>query len=330
MWLWIVFTALVLFLLWLDLFVLNRHSHVIGAREAIGWSTFWISLGLSFSGVIYLLYEYNYFGGELAQGANASLAGDGGQAVVLYLTGYLLEESLSVDNLFVMALIMATLKVPARFQHRVLFWGIIGALVMRFLMITGGIWLVTKFDWMFYLFGGFLVFSGIKMLVASEPDDVTTIWWMRLIRRVVPVTDIDDGRFFVREAGRLAFTPLALALIAVETADVIFAVDSVPAILAVTTEPFIVVSSNVFAILGLRSLYFVLASMLREFRYLELALSILLVMIGVKMVVHKFVHIPHLASLLGVVGIVGIGIVASVIADRRDRASATVDVDEPA
>ena len=316
-WLWIIFTAFVLALLWLDLFVFHREDHEIATREAVGWSIFWIALGLAFSGVVYLIYEHNLLGAELGHHPREIIRNEGLQAVVRYLTGYLLEKSLSVDNLFVIALIFSTLGVPARYQHRVLFWGIIGALVMRFAMITGGIWLVNRFTWTFYVFGGLLIISGIKMLATSEPEDLSKVWWMRAIRRLVRVTEINGGRFVVRHAGKLALTPLALALIAVETADLIFAVDSVPAILAVTTEPFIVVTSNVFAILGLRSLYFVLASMLRKFRYLEVALSLLLVLIGVKMLAHDVLHIPNLISLAVVVGVVGLGIGASLIVDRR-------------
>jgi len=310
--LWVAFVAFVLFLLWLDLFVFHRESRDLSTKEALGWSAFWIAIGLAFSGVIYVIYEHGLFGATLDASPREVVHDPGLQAVVRYLTGYLLEKSLSVDNLFVMSLIFGAFRVEAQFQHRVLFWGIVGALVMRFLMIGGGIWLVSRFTWMFYVFGALLIVSGLKMLkTAEEPEELSEEWWMRLLRRLVPVREAEGGRFIVRSGGSIGFTPLALALMAVETADLIFAVDSIPAILAVSTEEFIVVTSNVFAILGLRSLYFVLAKMITKFHFLEVALSILLVLIGLKMVVHSFLPIPNLVSLALVVLIVGGGVALS-------------------
>jgi tellurite resistance protein TerC len=292
-WLWLGFFALVFIMLALDLGVFHRKAHEISLREALGWTTFWVTLGLSFSGIVYLMYEHHW-GGAGTHGEGAHL--HGADAMILYLTGYLLEESLSIDNLFVISMLMSSFRVPGKYQHRLLFWGIMGALVFRGAMITGGVWLVNRFTWTFYVFGGFLG-----------------------IRKILPVAKEDHGgRLMARENGKVVFTYLAIALLAIELTDIVFAVDSVPAILAVTTEPFIVITSNVFAILGLRSLYFVLAGMMSKFRYLKTALSILLVIIGAKMLAHDVFHVPNLVSLSLVVGIVGIGVATSFFIDRRE------------
>ncbi len=319
-WLWIGFFSLVFVMLALDLGVFHRKAHEINIREAIGWTIFWVSLGLSFSGVIYLIYE-NSVGGAGAVASPGRPALDGIDALVLYLTGYLLEESLSVDNLFVISLLFRSMAVPSRYQHRLLFWGIMGALVFRGTMIAGGVWLVSHFTWTFYLFGAFLVISGIRMIVAGDDEDPEpeASWFFKGIRKVLPMAREDHGsRLISRENGRLVFTHLAVALLAIELTDIVFAVDSVPAILAVTTEPFIVVTSNVFAILGLRSLYFVLAGMMSKFRYLKTALSLLLCVIGAKMLAHDIFHVPNLISLAVVVGVVATGVVISVLADARE------------
>jgi tellurite resistance protein TerC len=317
-WLWLGFLALVLLMLALDLGVFHRKAHEISLREALGWTVFWVVLGLSFSGVVYLMYEHHWGGAGEFQG-KAHLHGV--DAVVLYITGYLLEESLSVDNLFVISLLMAALRVPGKYQHRLLFWGILGALVFRGTMITGGVWLVNRFTWTFYIFGGFLVISGVRMLFAADDEepDPEASWFFRGIRKVIPIAKQDHGsRLITTENGRIVLTYLAVALLAIELTDIVFAVDSVPAILAVTTEPFIVITSNVFAILGLRSLYFVLAGMMSKFRYLKTALSILLVVIGAKMLAHDVYNVPNLISLAVVVGVVGIGVATSFFVDRRE------------
>ncbi len=316
-WIWIGFLLFVLVLLALDLGVFHRKAHVIAIREAVGWSIFWVSLGLAFSGVVYFIYEHHWGGA----GLDPARPLDGADASILYLTGYLLEESLSVDNLFVISLLFRSMAVPAQFQHRLLFWGIMGALVFRGTMIAGGVWLVHKFVWTFYIFGAFLVFSGIRMLMAKDDEDPEpeASWFFKVIRRVLPMAKEDHGsRLVARERGRIVFTYLAVALVAIELTDIVFAVDSVPAILAVTTEPFIVVTSNVFAILGLRSIYFVLAGMMDKFRYLKTALSVLLLVIGGKMLAHDLVKIPNLVSLAVVIGVVATGVVASLLADARD------------
>jgi tellurite resistance protein TerC len=317
-WLWLGFFTLVFVMLALDLGVFHRKAHEISLREALGWTVFWVSLGLSFSGVVYLMYEHHWGGaGTFGKGPHLH----GLDAMVLYLTGYLLEESLSVDNLFVISLLMTAMRVPGKYQHRLLFWGILGALVFRGTMIAGGVWLVNRFTWTFYIFGGFLVISGLRMMFAgddAEPEPEAS-WFFRAIRKVIPIAKQDHGsRLIARENGRLVFTYLAVALLAIELTDIVFAVDSVPAILAVTTEPFIVITSNVFAILGLRSLYFVLAGMMSKFRYLKTALSILLVIIGGKMLAHDIFHVPNLISLSVVVGVVGIGVATSFFVDRRE------------
>ena len=317
-WLWLGFFALVLLMLALDLGVFHRKAHEISLREALGWTVLWVVLGLSFSGVVYLMYEHHWGGAGEFQG-KAHLHGL--DATILYLTGYLLEESLSVDNLFVISLLMTAMRVPGKYQHRLLFWGILGALLFRGTMITGGVWLVNRFTWTFYIFGGFLVISGVRMLFAGDDEgpEPEASWFFRGIRKVIPIAKQDHGsRLITAENGRIVFTYLAVALLAIELTDIVFAVDSVPAILAVTTEPFIVITSNVFAILGLRSLYFVLAGMMSKFRYLKTALSILLVVIGAKMLAHDVYNVPNLISLAVVVGVVGIGVATSFFVDRRE------------
>ena len=322
-WLWLGFLALVFILLALDLGVFHRHAHVIGVREALGWSGFWISLGVLFSLVIYLLYQYRPWGIEL--GDDPLLPGaqrlTGATAAVQYLTGYVLEKSLSMDNIFVIALIFTYFAVPRIYQHRLLFWGILGALVMRGAMILGGIALVQRFEWILYVFGAFLIYSAVKMLVADADPDPKTNLFVRLARRLMPITDEYHGQHFVvRVEGRRMFTPIALALITVESADVIFAVDSIPAIFAITKVPFIVFTSNVFAILGLRSLFFALAGIMHKFHYLKVSLVLLLMVIGVKMLLrHWFERIPGKEYLtLGlVVLILAGGVIASVIWTRR-------------
>ena len=317
------FTALILFLLALDLGVFNRKAHVVSVREALGWSAFWIFLGLSFSVFIYFGYENHWLGlgltPDLMGSAPRTIEGlgavynDGASATMKYLTGYLVEKSLSVDNIFVISMIFGFLAVPAIYQHRVLFWGIVGALLMRGIMIAVGAAMIQEFAWIIYVFGGFLILTGVKMLVvkADNTDPHSNII-VRLTRRLFPITQRFHGQhFFVRagssastmvpvpdgggvdrdpavaaaEPGTLMMTPLFLALLMVETCDVIFAVDSVPAIFSITADPFLVFTSNVFAILGLRSLFFALAGMLNRFHLLEVALAIVLALVGIKMLV---------------------------------------------
>jgi tellurite resistance protein TerC len=294
-WLWIGFNVFVLAMLALDLGVFHRDAHDVKVKEALVWSAVWIGLALSFNVGVFV------FGGA--------------QKGLEFLTGYLIEKSLSVDNIFVFLLIFSYFSVPARYQHKVLFWGIFGALVMRAVMITAGAALIKEFHWIIYLFGALLVVSGIKMAVQREtqihPERNPLV---RLFRRVMPVTEGYEGdRFFVRRAGVLFATPLFVTLLMVESADLMFAVDSIPAIFAITTDPFIVYTSNVFAILGLRSLYFALAGIMERFHYLKLGLSVVLVFVGAKMLLTDIYKIPVPVSLGIVAAVLAIAVVASLL-----------------
>ena len=297
------FIALVLVLLALDLGVLNRKAHVIGLREAVAWSVGWITLGLSFAVVVYFVYEQHWFGARLAP-REGSLVTGGSQAAVEYLTAYLVEKSLSVDNVFVIALVFSSFRVAQEHQHRVLFWGILGALVMRAAMIGGGLMLVSAFEEVLYLFGGYLAFAGLSLLRGGDdehdPQGGRVVRWARRLLRIAPGES--GGRFTTVLEGRRRFTSLALVLLVVEWTDVVFAVDSIPAVLAVSDAPFILFTSNIFAILGLRSLYFVLADAMERFAKLKYALALILLFIGLKMLLHDLVHVPNLAS-LAVVGL---------------------------
>jgi TerC family integral membrane protein len=294
---WIAFVALILLLLAVDLGVFHRTAHVVSPREALIWSFVWMTLATAFAGAVYTGYEHKWLGlGTTPDAIERSaafpegIANDGGTALVKYLTGYVVEQSLSVDNMFVIAMLFRSFRVPAALQHRVLFWGILGALMMRGVMIAAGARLISEFSWVLYLFGGFLILTGIKMLVFDPGGgDVRANPIVRLTRRVFPVTKRYHGqKFAVRRRGVLMLTPLALALIMVETTDLVFAVDSIPAILAITADPFLVFASNAFALLGLRSLYFVLAGALTTFRYLKVSLALVLALVGMKMLAHQW------------------------------------------
>jgi tellurite resistance protein TerC len=297
LWPWVAFNAVVVALLALDLGVFHRKAHAVGVREAAVWSTIWISLALAFDVAV-----YRFMGAET--GAE-------------WLTGYLIEKSLSVDNIFVFVLIFAGFAVPAALQHRVLFWGILGALVMRGALIFAGAYLIEQFHWIIYVFGAFLVFTGLRMALASQREvAVESHAVVRLARRFFPVTDGYRGpRFTVKEGGRRLITPLLLVLLVVETSDLIFAVDSIPAIFAVTTDPFIVYTSNVCAILGLRSLYFLLAGVMGRFHYLKYGLSAILVFVGAKMLVSGIdeVQVGAGLSLAIIGGILAVAVGASLL-----------------
>lgn len=306
---WIGFIAFVLIMLALDLGVFHRKAHAVSMREALGWSAVWISLGLLFSVFIYNAYEHHWFGLGLTVDAIDGQINNGYHAALKYLTGYVIEKSLSVDNIFVIAMIFGFMAVPSLYQHRVLYWGILGALVMRGVMIGVGAQMIARYHWILYIFGVFLIFTAIKMLIIKDNDDPAQSAVVRWAKRLLPVTDRYHGKhFFVRagseqslvaaipgqsrqedaavakaKPGTLMMTPLALTLILVETTDLIFAVDSIPAIFAITTDPFLVFTSNVFAILGLRSLYFALAGLIDKFRYLKISLAVILGMVGLKM-----------------------------------------------
>jgi len=313
---WVCFIALFLGLLFLDLSVLHRESAELSVKQALFWTAVWVTVAMSFAAVVYGLYEYRWLGFEPGQGVT-----DGTDAVVQYVTGYLLEWSLSVDNIFVIALIFSYLKIPTQYQYRVLFWGIVGAIVLRGMMIAAGTTLLQRFDWMFYVFGAILLLSALRMLRSGdEVHDVGNSFPARLVRRFVPVTpELERARFFVRREGRLYATPLFVALVMVELTDVVFAVDSIPAILAVTRDPFLVFSSNAFAILGLRSLYFAVAGLMAMFRYLRYSLVLILAFVGMKMLLVSHYHVPNLVSLGIILGTLAAGILASIIATRRDN-----------
>jgi tellurite resistance protein TerC len=315
---WVVFIGFVLVMLALDLGVFHRKSQVVGFKESLGWSAVWITLGLSFSALVYAAYEHQWFGLGAQVDAVDGLINTGKLAATKYLTGYVVEKSLSVDNIFVIAMVFGSLAVPPSYQHRILFWGILGALVMRGAMIGIGSSLVEHFHWVLYLFGGFLILTAVKMLLMKEKEEkVEDNPLVRWIRKRFPVTRDFHGEHFMVKAGspesrepaepgdhmtvdpvvaaapvgKWLLTPSAVALTLVETTDVIFAVDSIPAIFSITADPFLVFTSNVFAMLGLRSLYFALAGMIANFRYLKPALSLILLVVGVKMLTAKWLKL---------------------------------------
>ena len=322
---WAGFIALFLALLFLDLAVLHRESEELSVPQALFWTAVWICVAACFSLVIYGLYEHQWFGFVPDDDGPRR----GADAVLQYVTGYLLEWSLSVDNIFVMAIIFNFLRIPAAFQYRVLFWGIVGAIVLRGMMIGAGTALLDAFDWMFYVFGATLIVSALRMLREDDEDtprDLSNSFPARLLRRFIPVTEeIHGTRFLVRLDGRLHATPLLLALVMVELTDVVFAVDSIPAILAVTQDPFLVFTSNAFAILGLRSLYFAVAGLMALFRYLKYSLVLILAFVGVKMLLVSIYHVPNLVSLGIIVATLAGGVLASLVAARREQAAAGSD-----
>jgi tellurite resistance protein TerC len=292
---WIGFGAFVLAMLALDLGVFHRRSHTVGMREALAWSGAWIALALLFNGVVWHRH--------------------GGDKGLEFLTGYLVELSLSVDNLFVFLLIFAYFKVPAQYQHKVLFWGILGALLMRAVFIGAGVTLMQRFHWIIYVFGALLVVSGLKMAFEKDKEvhpEKNPV--LKLFRRFMPVTaEYHAGRFFVKPGQAWLATPLFIVLLMLETTDLVFAVDSVPAVLAITTDPFIVYTSNVFAILGLRSMFFALAGVMKMFVYLHYGLAAVLVFVGAKMLLAGFYKIPTLGSLLVIVGLLTVAVVMSLL-----------------
>jgi len=317
---WAGFIAIILLLLALDLGVFHRRSHVVRASEAAIWTTVWVVCALLFNVAVYFLYEHQVFG----IGREIGHALTGKQAALQFFTGYVIEKSLSLDNIFVIAVVFAYFGIPPMFQHRVLFYGILGALVMRGAMIAAGAVLIQQFWWVTYAFGGLLILTAVKMLITRHdnvhPERNPLV---RLARRLYPVSaELDGQRFFTRVDGKRAITPLLLVLLVVESTDVLFAIDSIPAIFAVTQDPFIVFTSNVFAILGLRALYFVLASVMDRFRYLKLSLVLLLAYVGVKMLLAHHYPIPTVTSLAIIGGILGAGVLASVLAGRRERPAA--------
>lgn len=300
---WAGFLLFVLLMLALDLGVFHRKSHEVKIREALIWSGVWISLALIFNVGVYFLM--------------------GKEKAIEFLTGYVIEKSLSVDNLFVFIMVFSYFNVDTRYQHKVLFWGILGALVMRAIFIFAGVALIQQFHWIIYVFGAFLIFTGIKMLVQKEekiePEKNPLV---RLFKRFFPVTDSMHGdRFFVKINAKTVATPLFIVLLIIEFTDLIFAVDSIPAILAISTDTFIIFTSNVFAILGLRALYFALAGIAKLFYYLKYGLSAILVFVGVKMVIAGFFKISVMYSLLVIVSILILSVLASVIFPKKQKAT---------
>ena len=306
LWIWIGFTGFVLAMLALDLGVFHSKAHAVSLKESLAWTAVWVALALAFNAGV-----WHYAGSQKA---------------LEFFTGYVIEKSLSVDNIFVFALLFSYFAVPLKYQHKVLFWGILGALVMRAVMIGAGVALITRFAWIIYLFGAFLILTGIKMIVKREeeihPERNPVVKWFK---KLMPVTsDYREDHFFVRENGIRMATPLFVVLLLVEFTDLIFAVDSIPAIFAVTTDPFIVYTSNVFAILGLRSLYFALAGVMDKFHYLKIGLGVVLTFVGVKMLLaHSPYKIDTLVSLGVIVTVLAVSVVASLLRPKRGVAPAT-------
>jgi len=299
-WLWVGFNVFVLAMLALDLGVFHRKAHVVSLKESIAWTVVWVTLALLFNAGVWHFY--------------------GSQKALEFFTGYLIEKSLSVDNVFVFALLFSYFAVPAKYQHKVLFWGILGALIMRAVMIALGAALITRFTWVIYIFGAFLILTGIKMVVKREeeihPERNPVVKWFKKLMSVT--SDYRGDKFFVRESGVRAATPLFVVLLLVEVSDLIFAVDSIPAIFAVTTDPFIVYTSNVFAILGLRSLYFALAGIMGKFHYLKMGLGVVLTFVGVKMILaHTAWKIDTLVSLGVIVVILTVSVVWSLLKPKQ-------------
>src|SRR4030095_9174474 len=327
---WLCFFAIFIGVLALDLGVLHRESRTMHVRQALGWTVVWVIVALSFGGLVYGVYEHHCLGGR----GISQEAPDGSEAAIQYVTGYLLEWSLSVDNIFVIAIIFTFMKIPAQFQYRVLFWGIVGAIVLRGAMIAMGAALIHAFDWMFYVFGAILLYSAWRMFGSEEEQfDPSKSMLGRLARRgypvdaqlggrrrVSPVHDRLDGeRLSPMVNGARAAPPLFVTLLLVDFADVVFAVDSIPAIFAVTQEPFIVFTSNAFAILGLRSLYFAIAGLMMMFKYIKICLIFILGFVGVKMILHHHFEIPQVLSLGVIVAFLAIGVGASLWSTRREQ-----------
>jgi tellurite resistance protein TerC len=295
---WLVFASFVLTALFLDLFVFHRKPHKVSVKESLLFSLFWILIGLGFG--LYVLYTKGY------------------QPATEYVTGYLLEKSLSLDNIFVFILIFSYFRIPDEYRHKILFWGVFGAILMRAVFIFTGIKLIDMFDWVIYVFGVILLVSAVKLLTTEEKEfhpQETLVY--KVAKRVLPMKpDISDGRFFIREGKKIYATPLFLTLLFVESSDLMFAIDSVPAILAISRDPFVVYTSNIFAILGLRSLYFAADAILPMFHYLHYGLAFILGFIGVKMLISDFYHIPVAVSLLLILSAVFVSMLASVVSKR--------------
>ncbi len=312
---WALFIFLIVIFLALDLGVFNKSDHVIKAKEASIWTSVWVSIAMAFSAVIYWLFD-----SAIIENPTALTPGN---AVLKYITGYLIELSLSIDNVFVIAVVFSAFQIPAKYQHRVLFWGILGAIVFRALMILFGVTLITKFDWVIYIFGVFLLYTAYKMLKSNEHDfNPKNSFVFKQLKRFLPITHVIDGHnFFVRRMGVRAATPLLVALVVIEITDSLFAFDSIPAILAITADPFLVFSSNIFAILGLRSMYFLISRMLQKFRYINYSLVVILAFVGLKMLFSDFVHPPEWVSLTVIALALSSGVIASLKIPEKEKES---------
>lgn len=311
---WISFLAAVFLFLALDLGVFNKTPHIISSKEAGKWTAVWVTLSFLFSGVIYWLYGNNYISNpDGLKPMDASLK---------FITGYLIELSLSIDNIFVIAIIFSAFKIPQKYQHRVLFWGILGAIVFRGLMIYFGVLLINKFAWTTYVFGAFLIYTAMKMLFTNDNEkfEPKKSFVYKSLKKIMPISNhIDEEHFFVKRRHITAATPLFVALVVIEVMDVVFAIDSVPAILAITNDPFLVFSSNIFAILGLRSMYFFLAHMLEKFAYLEYSLIAILTFVGLKMLLHNFIEMPEWVSLAFIAISLLTGIIVSLKMSKKEE-----------
>lgn len=311
---WISFTVLIVIFLALDLGVFNKNPHEITNKEASVWTAIWVSTALLFSLVVFFIFKHNWV--DNVDNLTPT------SALMKYITGYLIELSLSVDNIFVIAVIFTSFKIPKIYQHRVLFWGIIGAIVFRALMILFGVFLIKKFDWIIYVFGVFLIYTAIKLAIEKEDDayDPRNSFVYKTIRKIIPVTThMNSEHFFIRKKHLLVATPLFIALIIIEFTDILFALDSIPAILAITSDPFLVFSSNIMAILGLRSMYFFLANMLERFGYLKYSLVVILSFVGVKMILSHHVEIPEWLSLTVIGASLGAGIWFSLHKEKKEK-----------
>ncbi|WP_417360251.1 TerC family protein [Galbibacter sp.] len=314
---WGLFITLIIIFLALDLGVFNKNPHEISNKEASVWTAIWVSVAILFSVAVYFIFKNGWV--ENVDGLSPTTA------MLKYITGYLIELSLSIDNIFVIAVIFTSFKIPKKFQHRVLFWGIIGAIVFRALMILFGVFLIKKFDWIIYVFGAFLIFTALRMLFEKEDHqyDPKQSFVYKTVRKMMPITTvINSQEFFIRKRGLLIATPLFLALILIEFTDILFALDSIPAILAITSDPFLVFSSNIMAILGLRSMYFFLANMLERFGYLKYSLVAILSYVGVKMILAHHIEIPEWFSLAFIGLSLGLGVVFSLRQEKKTQVKA--------
>lgn len=315
MWVWVIFLAFIVVCLALDLGIFNREAHEIKTKEASIWTAIWVTVAIGFSGIIYWIFKEGLIDNPTDLSPKL--------AVIRYLTGYLIELSLSIDNVFVIAVIFSTYAIPKKYQHEVLFWGILGAIIFRALMIFFGVALINKFDWIIYVFGAFLLFTAFKMLINKEEEvDPKKSPVYKFLKKLFPLSyKLNGDKFFIKRMGIRAATPLFVALIIIELTDIFFALDSIPAVLSITSDPFIVFSSNILAILGLRSMYFLISQMLSKFRFINYSLVVVLAFVGVKMILSHHIDIPEWLSLGIIVVSLGTGILASIYIKEKDVSS---------